>query len=801
VTKPAEAKPAPAKPAEAEPTHVKPAEATAAEATPTQATVTGADPAQAKPPAPQAPAAQAQAPAPEPPPAPAPPPPAPPQPSSAPAQPAPAPAEVASAAPPPAAAPETDTSRKGKRSAKKGSRSVFGPAAGERPDVLTNAETVVMARLGKRARRPAADADPMRAVRVTLTMPAVIVDEPGRAGTTENDVRDAAGNPDTAVVEVTLPAEGAAVGSAPASPAETAVAGNDPGLAAGWTTADPAAVTPAASDYTMEFPAIAFDASAAIAATQASPTDVTDEPTAPYVPTRRRTRISRLVLLCILILQAALSLHLHNTAFEDEALYLYSGHMELQNLLHGTALQGNYASYFSGAPVLYPVVAGALDEFGGIAAARGLSLVEMLSVTALLYSMTRRLFNERAGLCAALLFSVCESAIFLGHFATYDASCLFLLASAAWITVRTAQSRWPLFLLAVPLAALAVGVKYAGLLFVPTIALLPALAGWPALGRRVLIYPLAFIGAVGVLLVGALKLGGANYVAAITSTTTARAQGATPITTILREGAEWGGVIFALAVIGTIAFVWRTRTEPGEDIAPPGGRLRRALLGMVLTGTALLAPAYQAHLHTDISFLKHVGFGLFFAAPMAGLGLARLLGDHFRRPHFPVAVWALALALGMVQSQQLFDSWPSSDLFVRTFSGYLQPNARYLVEVPEVAIYYLHERPDAQPRQFTSTYVITFVNNKGVVLTGTTGFTAAVQTGFFQVIAVSNQVTQANDQALLTALEKSPDYYYAASVPISDRFGPGDYQIWVKGHAPKRPADGTRGTGARIVSS
>ena len=61
-----------------------------------------------------------------------------------------------------------------------------------------------------------------------------------------------------------------------------------------------------------------------------------------------------------------------------------------------------------------------------------------------------------------------DDAGFLGNFATYDATCLFLLAFAAWIMVRTAAFRWPVFLLAALPAALAVGVKYAGLLFVPT---------------------------------------------------------------------------------------------------------------------------------------------------------------------------------------------------------------------------------------------------------------------------------------------------------------------------------------------
>jgi hypothetical protein len=361
---------------------------------------------------------------------------------------------------------------------------------------------------------------------------------------------------------------------------------------------------------------------------------------------------------------------------------------------------------------------------------------------------------------------------------------LSLLAGAAWIMVRTAGSRWPLFLLAAPPAALAVGVKYAGLLFVPTIALLPVLAGWPERGRRLLWYPMGFGVAVAGLLFAALRLGGHAYMAAIQSTTTNRAKGATPDGTILREAAEWGGVLFALAVIGAIAYVWRVRTEPDEKIAPAGGRLRRAALGVVLSGTALLAPADQAHLHTDISFLKHIGFGLFFAAPMAGFGLARIMGDYFRRPQFGIAAWSLALVLGMVQSNLLYHSWPSSGPFVNAFSKYLKPHARYLVEVPEVPIYYLMGRSDAQPNQFTSTFYIIYFNKKGQMLTGPAGFTAAVNGGYFQVIAYNNDVTLDADAALAKALKASHSYYLAAQVNLSDAFGPVHYDIWVKGHKP-----------------
>ena len=95
-----------------------------------------------------------------------------------------------------------------------------------------------------------------------------------------------------------------------------------------------------------------------------------------------------------------------------------------------------------------------------------------------------------------------------------------------------------MFLLAALPAALAVAVKYAGLLFVPTIAVLPALAGWPERGRRVLWYPAAFAAAVAGLLYGALRLGGSAYMNAISSTTTNRVQGITADGTILREAAE-----------------------------------------------------------------------------------------------------------------------------------------------------------------------------------------------------------------------------------------------------------------------
>jgi hypothetical protein len=495
-------------------------------------------------------------------------------------------------------------------------------------------------------------------------------------------------------------------------------------------------------------------------------------------PSSRRIWVSRAVLVAILAVQAALSLRMRNTAFEDEALYLTAGHYELAHLLYGVPLPQDYASFFSGSPVLYPILGALADTAGGLAAARLVSLAAMLATTALLYSLTRRLFNERIGLCAAVVFSVTESAIFLGNFATYDAPALCLLAVAAWIVVRTATVRWPVYLAAAPVAALAVATKYASALFVPTIVVMAALAAWPYQGKRALIRAAALGVTVAGLLAAALWLAGSDYTAAITSTTTARQHGSTPISVLLKDCLLWGALPFALAVIGSVAYALEARTEPGERIAPPGSRAHRIVLGVVLTGTALLAPLDQIHLHTDVSFQKHIGFGLFFAAPMAGIGLARIIGPHFHRAQFGVAVWGSCLLLGMVQAGHLYDSWPNARPLVAELSRYLAPHAHYLVEVSEIPSYYLMYNPDARADQFSSTYFISYTGKNGTTLTGDAGYEQAIRDGYFRVVAYDDTVTVPLDRILARMLTADPQYRLAATLANSD--GVGTYYVWVR---------------------
>ena len=184
-----------------------------------------------------------------------------------------------------------------------------------------------------------------------------------------------------------------------------------------------------------------------------------------------------------------------------------------------------------------------------------------------------------------------------------------------------------------------------------------------------------------------------------------------------------------------------------------------------MVGSLLLAPAEQIRIHTFVSLQKHVGFGLLLAAPIIGVGLARIVGDHFRRAQIGIAVWGAALALGMTQANNLFNAWPNSTVLVTDMTKYLRPGAHYLVEVDEVPIYYLRGHADAQPSQFTSTYYIGYVDKQGAFLTGNAGYVAAIKAGYFQVIAYNYQTTPAADDVIARTLVTDPDYALAAVIP------------------------------------
>ena len=161
---------------------------------------------------------------------------------------------------------------------------------------------------------------------------------------------------------------------------------------------------------------------------------------------RRASRISW-PLTAILAVQTAVSLVLlrRDTAFADEALYLWAGRMEWAHWLHGHSLPGTgllgsgrpFQDYFSGAPQVYPPLGALCNSIGGLVAARALGLLFMLGATCLLYATVSRLLNRNAALFASALWAISEPALKLGAFATYDPMAVFLICLGVWVSIES----------------------------------------------------------------------------------------------------------------------------------------------------------------------------------------------------------------------------------------------------------------------------------------------------------------------------------------------------------------------------
>lgn len=135
----------------------------------------------------------------------------------------------------------------------------------------------------------------------------------------------------------------------------------------------------------------------------AYPTTLLDAPVSSKDHRRPRRRVPG-PLAAILAAQACLSLLLaaSNTAFEDEALYLWAGHVELAQWFQGAhGVVSPFTRYLSGAPQIYPPLAALANSAGGLVGARILSLAFMLATTCLLWSAAHRLSGRRAAVIAA----------------------------------------------------------------------------------------------------------------------------------------------------------------------------------------------------------------------------------------------------------------------------------------------------------------------------------------------------------------------------------------------------------------
>src|SRR5450755_59199 len=486
---------------------------------------------------------------------------------------------------------------------------------------------------------------------------------------------------------------------------------------------------------------------------------------------------ARWPLVVVLAVQAVLSLRLvrADTAFQDEALYLWAGHREWAHVLHGGVLPP-FAAYFSGSPVIYPPVGALADSAGGLAGARVLSLVFMLGATALVWATASRLTGRRAAFFAAALFAVAAPTLHLGAFATYDALSVLLLGLAGWCAVRAGDRRDATGWMVAAGAALAAAnaTAYSSVLLDPVVVLLALAVARPRPGGKAAAVRAATLATVTVtVLLAGMLIGGSPYLRGISQTTIFRAGGTDPAGSVLAGAWSWTGLIAVLAVAGAV--ISYARREPAH----------RTWLLALLAAAALAAPLEQAALHSTASLSKHVEFGLWFAVIAAGYAADQFIAAAPAR-WVPVTcaacavALALPLSLGITQARALATAWPNS----ASFTAILAPLAdhstgRLLVEDPSIAEYYLRAGARWQRWSSTRNIVLPSGASTGGPASDVTGdgdaatFDRYIARGYFSLVALNFADTTPLDHRIRADL-RAARYHIIQVVP----YGTGTYVIF-----------------------
>ena len=491
-------------------------------------------------------------------------------------------------------------------------------------------------------------------------------------------------------------------------------------------------------------------------------------------------RLGRLLRLCpraalplsaVLLVQSVASLGLRNTAFRDEALYLWAGR-QILHYWQGGPPNETFENYFSGLPYFYPVIGGLLDALGGLEAARLFSLCCMLWVTIAVYRCTKQLYGSASAILSAALFACQSSVLFLGHFATYDAFCLALLALATVVALRTNARQGMLSGVRVGgLLMLAGAAKYAAILFVPVVLFLLVWRvrqttdwkrGFSAVGAAIGTFT------VGVLVL--LVLDG-DLLAGLSRTTTSRHILGPAPRLVLAEQTVWlEGIFIVLAALGL-------------TVRPRGVHWP---LSLMLFGSLLLAPAYHIYKTEYIALQKHIAFGLFFASPLFGRAAMPLMNSaaqglllrRLRWGAVPAAYLAM-LAMGFHQADQYYHQWPNSSGYVLALRRLIQPGDQILAEVVEVPRYYLQNEVSAT--QWSNFAWFEYKDSRGRLLRGQEAYQTAIAAGYFDVVLLHYDTDAAVDHAIDKGLNSGEHYRLVVQQPYS--------WIWRKKSMAARPVD------------
>jgi dolichyl-phosphate-mannose-protein mannosyltransferase len=472
---------------------------------------------------------------------------------------------------------------------------------------------------------------------------------------------------------------------------------------------------------------------------------------------------------------------LHNTAFQDEGLYLYAGRVLIHHWLGGPPPLDHYAFYFSGYPDVYPVIGGFLDMLGGLELARCFSLTCMLGVTAIVYSLTRSLFRDAAAIFAAASYASVGSVLVLSQLATFDALCLLFIALATATAFYSGTSRRPWLAVAIgPTVVLAILAKYAALLFVPSVLAVLVLHGASVLGwRRTVVRLVLAIASTTLCVAVAYRLIDKAAFHAIAGSTTSRvAVLQEPRLQLFTHVLYMGGALYLLASCALVLVLLDS---------PP-----LCLITLALLISSWLAPAYHIYKQEATSLDKHIAFAMFFAAPLAGYALAWLSGlgpreksDSYRGYWVTgVAVVLAIFALGLRQSKSLYDWADTSNLSFALHSQLRNGAGRILAEDIEVARY--DALDITEQWQWNGLIFFYYVTSRHHALLGDPAVAQAIRDRYFAFVELSFNYYPAEADFAAQVMTATRNYDLVAVVPFRNSFGRGHFFLFrlslVPGH-------------------
>lgn len=509
----------------------------------------------------------------------------------------------------------------------------------------------------------------------------------------------------------------------------------------------------------------------------------------------------------ICVAQAALSLSLvwSNTAFEDEAQFLWVGRLLIAHWMHGTSWPSAFAAgNLSGSPFIYPPLGALANSVAGIAGARILSLTFMLGATILLYMTASRLFGRTAAIFATVLWAISEPTIRLA-FASYDPLSVFLTALSVWLIVQTDCRRGRPVLVAAAAVSLTLAnvTAYSGIVIDPIVIAFAFLLWLSHIRARQALLRTACLAGECALFFGLLMTiwrswGGIAF--AVLNRSSFAQQS---LLVVVDEIWEYSGLIIALAIVGVVAGI-STQTRP-----------RSAMVALFGCAT-LVVPVAQLHAQTAESLDKHLAYGIWFGAIAAGYGcktVVRQLPGTGKR----LAVFCCVIALvypavsSWEQAWARFHGWANAHQFVASLAPFAARN-HGLIYVPwheaYIAEYYmplgydwtrwstaLPLDPVAEPpKQWESYYTaqLRSDNYVAIALFYSTTFASAPalpeklllppdRSGTnLELPLVGEDAREPGLPALTLALENDPEYYRAAVGRYDSASQNGIYAIWEK---------------------